>query len=77
MYKIKHIGNDNPLQCSCLAIPGTEEPGSYTVHEVAKVRYDWATKQQLNVYFYKQENKMKVSHQTAKKNGQFNGSWAV
>ena len=49
----------------------------YTVHEVAKVRYDWATKQQLNVYFYKQENKMKVSHQTAKKNGQFNGSWAV
>ena len=29
-------GNGNPLQCSCLEIPWTEEPGGLQVHRVTK-----------------------------------------
>ena len=29
-------GNGNLLQCSCLEIPGTEEPGRLQVHRVPK-----------------------------------------
>ena len=32
-------GNGNLLQCSCLEIPGTEEPGRPQVHRVPKESY--------------------------------------
>ena len=37
-------GNGNPLQCSCLENPMDREAQQATVHEVARVRHDLATK---------------------------------
>ena len=35
-------GNGNPLQCSCLKIPGTGEPGGLLSIGSHRVRYDWS-----------------------------------
>ena len=36
-------GNGTPLQCSCLEIPWTEEPGRLQSTGSLRVRYNWAT----------------------------------
>ena len=38
-------GHDNPLQCSCLESPWTEEPGGLQSVEWQRVRHDRATSQ--------------------------------
>ena len=35
-------GNGNPLQCSCLEIPGTGEPGGLLSMGSHRVRHDWS-----------------------------------
>ena len=37
-------GNGNPLQCSCLESPWTEEPGGLQSMGSQKVRHNWASK---------------------------------
>ena len=42
-------GNDKPLQYTCLENPMDRRAWWATVHEVARVIYDWVTKQQYPV----------------------------
>ena len=42
-------GNDNPLQCSCLENPMDRGTWWATVHRVARVRHDLATKERERV----------------------------
>ena len=43
-------GNGNPLQCSCLGNPWTEEPGGLQSLGPQRVRHDLATKQPPHYY---------------------------
>ena len=43
-FSLSHIGegNGNPLQCSCLEIPGMGEPGGLPSMGSHRVRHDWS-----------------------------------
>ena len=45
-------GNGNPLQCSCLENPGTEEPGRLQSMGSLRVGHDWATSLSLFTFMH-------------------------
>ena len=46
-------GNGNPLQCSCLRIPGTGEPGGLLSMRLHRVGHDWSDLAAAFFYFLK------------------------